>query len=260
MKIISWNVNGLRACLQKGFLEFLTQTNPDIVCLQEVRAEESQLIPVLESENNYSKTFYPASKKGYSGVATWLNQQTVAQANLVQSKGMEHSPSDHEGRVIYSVIGDLHLYNIYFPNGSRDHSRVEFKLDFYRHLETRLKQHLSDNHKVIVTGDFNTAPEAIDLANPQANEKTTGFLPIEREILARYFEMGYVDIFRKNNPDSKGHYTWWSNRPGVREKNIGWRIDYFVISPNLVDEIVDVQILSDVLGSDHCPILLELRD
>jgi exodeoxyribonuclease-3 len=253
MRIVSWNVNGLRACERNGFTEWFLQDKPDIMCMQEVRAELPQLPEHCQTPVGYHTTWNPAEKKGYSGVATWSRQQPTA----VQL-GLDHPDSDREGRCIVTEHDGFALYNIYFPNGSRDHSRVPFKLAFYEHLMQHLAERLARGDRLLIGGDFNTAHQEIDLANPRANVKTTGFLPEEREVLQRFMALGFRDVFRDRHPGEKGHYTWWSNRPGVREKNIGWRIDYFLASESLAPDVKAVYHLPEVKGSDHCPVVIEL--
>lgn len=254
MQIISWNVNGLRACERNGFTPWFEATRPDVLCLQEVRAELPQLPEHCQRPAGYHTAWNAAQKKGYSGVATWS-----AQAPDSVTLGLAHEDYDGEGRVIVTEQDGFALYNIYFPNGSRDHSRVGFKLAFYEHLMHQLSERLKKGDKLVVGGDFNTAHTEIDLANARANATTTGFLPEEREVLQRFMALGFHDVFRDRHPGEKGHYSWWSNRPGVRERNVGWRIDYFLVSHNLVDRVTAARYLPEVMGSDHCPVLLELK-
>ncbi|MNS32905.1 Exodeoxyribonuclease [compost metagenome] len=254
MRIVSWNVNGLRACERNGFTEWFTAAKPDVMCMQEVRAELPQLPEHCQTPVGYHTSWNAAVKKGYSGVATW----SVEQPKSVRL-GLEHDDFDTEGRVIVSEFEGFVLYNIYFPNGGRTLERVPFKLAFYEHLMAQLAERLKNGDRIIVCGDFNTAHRPIDLANPKANEKMTGFLPEERAVIDRFLDLGFKDVLRDRNPDAKGLYTWWSNRPGVRERNVGWRIDYFLVSDDLVDDVVDATILPEVKGSDHCPVVLELK-
>ena len=254
MRIVSWNVNGLRACERNGFTEWFRGASPDVMCMQEVRAELPQLPEHCQAPEGYHTSWNPAAKKGYSGVATWSRHAPKA-----VKLGLEHPESDSEGRVIVTEFEHFALYNIYFPNGGRTLERVPFKLEFYRHLMNQLAARLEAGDRVIVGGDFNTAHRAIDLANPKANEKMTGFLPEERAAIDEFLALGFRDVLRDRNPEAKGLYTWWSNRPGVRERNVGWRIDYFLVSENLVDRVVDATILPEVKGSDHCPVVLELE-
>ena len=254
MKIVSWNVNGLRACERNGFMRWFEAARPDILCLQEVRAEVDQLAPHCANPAGYHTSWNVAQKKGYSGVATWCATPPVTLAH-----GLDRAELDGEGRVIVTEHADFALYNIYFPNGSRDHSRVPFKLAFYEHLMARLAERLAKGDRLIVCGDFNTAHTEIDLANPKSNVKTTGFLPEERLVLQRFLDLGFHDVFRERHPGEQGHYSWWSNRPGVREKNVGWRIDYFLVSDSLLGRVTGARYLREVLGSDHCPVVLELK-
>lgn len=254
MKIVTWNVNGLRACERNGFSSWVYSFQPDILCLQEVKAEPNQLDVGLSHPQGFQAHWHPAtSKKGYSGVALWTGPEPMS-----VKLGVGMPEFDQEGRVIQADYGDFVLFNIYFPNGSRDHSRVPFKLAFYQRLLVLFDRLHTEGRQLIVTGDFNTAHQEIDLANPRSNQKTTGFLPEERGWVDRYLAHGFVDVFRQRNPHTRGAYTWWSYRPGVREKNIGWRIDYFLVSEALASRIKDVYHLPDVKGSDHCPVVLEI--
>ncbi len=254
MKIATWNVNGIRACEQKGLLDWVAKEQPDVICFQEVRAEVSQLSAALTAPKGYTPVWHHAtSKKGYSGVACW----TKTKPDAVQV-GCGNPEIDAEGRVIALTFGDVVLYNIYFPNGSRDLSRVPFKLAFYEYMLEQFDALHAQGKRLIVCGDYNTAHERIDLANPTANAKTTGFLLEEREWVTKYLDHGFRDIFRDRNPEMKGAYSWWSNRPGVREKNVGWRIDYFLVSTALTASVTDVYHRPEVLGSDHCPVILEI--
>ena len=254
MKIASWNVNGLRACEKNGFTAWLRAEAPDVVCLQEVRAERDQLPEHCAEPQGYHPFFNPCKiKKGYSGVATWATAEPAA-----VRYGVGVPAYDDEGRIVVTEHEGFALYNVYFPNGGRDLERVPFKLAFYEALMAELAERLARGDQLIVTGDFNTAHEAIDLSNPKANEKLTGFLPEERAAVTRFLGLGFRDVFRDRHPGEKGHHTWWSNRPGVREKNVGWRIDYFLVSEGLVPRVAAVYHQQDVRGSDHCPIVLEL--
>lgn len=254
MLITSWNVNGLRACERKGFWGWFNEHSPDILCLQEVRADVAQLSEALQMPEGYHAHWNPAQKKGYSGVATWSRHSPST-----VTTGLGEEAFDAEGRVVVSEHGGLVLYNIYFPNGGNTLERVPFKLSFYDTLMTQLQDRLARGERVVVVGDFNTAHTPIDLANPQSNVRSTGFLPEERAAVDRFLSLGFRDVFRDRHPGQGGHYTWWSNRMGARARNIGWRIDYFLISENLVDAVVGCQIHPDVQGSDHCPISLRLN-
>lgn len=252
MKLISWNVNGIRAVYNKGFPEWFTKESPDILCLQETKALYEQFPAGLLEMPQYEIFHSSAVKKGYSGVATFSTQK------FLDTKKFGKKLYDDEGRVLIHEHRDFFLVNAYFPNGSRDHKRVPFKMGFCEDMHAKINK-LQQKKPVIITGDFNTAHKEIDLANPKSNKKTTGFLPIERAWMDKFVEQGWVDIYRELHPEKIGAYTWWSNMPGVRDRNIGWRIDYFFISPALVKKVKRAEILPEVRGSDHCPVLLEFR-
>jgi exodeoxyribonuclease-3 len=254
-RLFSWNVNGIRACGRKGFLDWLTTAKPDVLGLQETRALPEQLEEGLRQPDGYHVHYHPAEKKGYSGVALYsrIEPQSVILGGLSEPR------FDDEGRLIIADYGDFLFYTGYFPNGGNDLSRVPYKLDFSEAVLQHAEAQRRAGRSIVICGDVNTAHEEIDLANPKSNKKNTGFLPEEREWVGRFIDHGYVDIFRKTHPDEGSHYTWWSNRKGVRERNVGWRIDYFFISPDLEEKIVAARIHSDVMGSDHCPIELELK-
>lgn len=251
MKLISWNVNGIRSVTKKGFLEWFTTASPDILCLQETRASFDQFPQDVKNFPGFGVHSAEAQKKGYSGVATFNRE------NFLDTKYLGSEVFDSEGRTLIHDLGPAYLINCYFPNGQRDHSRVPYKMDYCRTIQKKIRS-LRKKKPVIITGDFNTAHHPIDLANPVSNKNTTGFLLHEREWLDQIEADGMVDIYRKLNP-TKVQYTWWSNRPGCRERNIGWRIDYFYISEDLVAKVKGVKIHDQVMGSDHCPIELELR-
>ena len=253
-RLFSWNVNGIRACGRKGFLDWLAETRPDVLGLQETRALPEQLEEGLRQPDGYHVTYHPAERKGYSGVALY----TQIEAQSMVLGGLGEPRFDDEGRLIIADYGDFLFYTGYFPNGGNDLSRVPFKLEFSEAVLQHAEEQRRAGRSIVICGDFNTAHEEIDLANPKSNQKNTGFLPEERAWLSRLIDHGYVDIFRKLNPEATGAYTWWSNRPGVRARNVGWRIDYFIISPDLERRVVDARIHADVMGSDHCPIELEL--
>lgn len=255
MKLYSWNVNGIRALQKKGFLDWLNATQPDILGLQETKASPDQLDGELIAPPGYN-TYWAAStvKKGYSGVALY----TKTEPKRVQI-GLGIEEYDQEGRTIIAEYDDFTFITAYFPNGSSDHSRVPFKLAYYQAFLDYCNGCVADGRPVIFCGDLNTAHQEIDLARPKQNTKTTGFMPEEREWLTRYVDAGYVDIFRELNPTLEGAYNWWSNRSGARENNIGWRIDYFFITPDLRDRVETATIHPDVMGSDHCPISLTLK-
>lgn len=255
MRIASWNVNGLRACARKGFLSWLEDSEADVVGVQEVRAHTEQLPDSLREPRGWHASFAPAKRKGYSGVGLFSRS---APDEVETSLG---DPSfDDEGRVQLARFGDVLIANVYFPNGSgpnRDHSRVPYKLRFYRHLHERLATEMRAGAKIVVMGDFNTSPYEVDLARPKQNRRTSGFLARERAELVRWLDSGFVDSFRMFVSEG-GHYTWWSQREGVRARNVGWRLDLALVSPTLAEHVSDARIHADVHGSDHCPISLEI--
>lgn len=252
MKIISWNVNGIRAVHNKGFLEWITQESPDILCLQETKAELSQFPQAIVEHEHYSCISSSAEKKGYSGVATFSREK------FLDTQKMGNPEYDNEGRVLIHELSDFFLVNCYFPNSSRDHKRLPYKVKFCEDILQKMNS-LRKKKPVILTGDFNVAHKEIDLANPKTNTKNAGFLPEERAWMDRIVSEGWIDIYRHINPDKEGAYTWWSQmNPSIRQRNIGWRLDYFVVSPELLPRIKSADILSGVTGSDHCPVSLTL--
>lgn len=255
MKIVSWNVAGLRACEKKGFYEWYLNSNPDVICLQETKALPEQLSDRLVSPDNHEALYAPAEKKGYSGVATWVRKGV----NVKHKVGLGIEEFDTEGRTIISEFDDYILFNCYFPNGKRDHSRVPYKLDFSREVAKQaLELKKKTKKEVIITGDYNTAHHEIDLANPKTNKKSTGFLPIEREWMDEFKSQGFTDVFRHFTPEENGHYTWWTYRGDCRARNIGWRIDYFWCTNEMLSRVDNCAHHTDILGSDHCPISMEL--
>jgi len=255
MRIVSWNVNGLRACVKKGFLDVLAQTDADIWLLQEVRAFPEQLSTEARQPPGWHTAFFPAERPGYSGVGIYSR---VAPDKVETSLGEERF--DAEGRFIAAHFGRLVIASVYFPKGSgrdRDNSRVPYKLDFCAAVFERIEQ-LRKRGPVFVAGDYNTAVEAIDLARPKTNTKSSGFLPEERDEMRRWFDAGWVDIFRRQHPEEPGHYSWWRQFGGARENNVGWRIDYVLASPSAAKRVREAFIWPDVLGSDHCPVGVDL--
>ncbi len=251
MKITTWNVNGLRAVMGKGFRDWAMRDAADILCLQEIKARPEQLADEMRELPGYTSFWNPAQRPGYSGVASYVKSPlTEIQFGL----GVEEF--DAEGRVIrMSLSDDLILYNIYFPNGQRGHDRVQFKLAFYETLLSQCNLLHADGKKIIITGDFNTAHQEIDLANPKSNANTSGFLPEERAWIDTYLSNGFTDIYRQLYPD-RIEYTWWTFITRARERNVGWRLDYFLVSDAFVPRVKDVVIQSEVHGSDHCPVSL----
>ncbi len=254
VKITTWNVNGLRAVLKKGVHAWWEAEDPDILCLQEIKATPEQLTPEqLAVFDGYTPLWNPAIRKGYSGVATFTKPEP-----LQIQFGLGEERFDVEGRVVQTRYPEFVLFNIYFPNGQRDQGRLDFKLDFYACLLELCDRMHAAGDRIILTGDFNTAHKEIDLKNPKQNENTSGFMPIERAWIDRYLEHGFVDAFRVLYPEEV-KYTWWTYRFGARRRNIGWRLDYFLISEPLMPMVEDVVIHDQVTGSDHCPVTLEIR-
>lgn len=253
MKIITWNVNGLRAVHKKDFTKWFAAEKADVVCLQEIKisraqAEEDEaLLHPLGYESNWSF----AEKAGYSGLAVY-SRKSPQDVRI----GLGIREFDSEGRWLETDFGDLTLINSYFPNSQRDHARLSYKLKFCQAAEKRLQKLRAENREVVLCGDFNIAHREIDLKNPKSNAKNAGFLPEERAWLDRMIdEIGWIDAFRQFEK-GPGHYTWWSYRPGVREKNVGWRLDYFMTNPEVSDRLKAVAHLPEVMGSDHCPVRL----
>ncbi len=253
--LLSWNVNGIRAVYRKGFLSWLYATNPHILCLQETRAEVQQLPAELAQPHGYF-AFWNSSrrKKGYSGTGLFTKTEPL---NVQFGLGIDKF--DQEGRTIIAQFPTFTLVNCYFPNGSRDHSRVPFKLAFYDAFLQKCESLRTKGKPMLFCGDVNTAHREIDLANPKSNQNTTGFLPEERAWIDHVLAAGYVDTFRHFHPEEPGQYTWWSVPTRARARNVGWRIDYFFAAQELMSRIVDAFILPDVLGSDHCPVGVTLR-
>jgi exodeoxyribonuclease-3 len=255
MKLYSWNVNGIRAAQKKGFLDWLNAVQPDILGVQETKAHPEQLDEELLAPPGYTSFWASSSvKKGYSGVGLY----SKVEPNDVKI-GLGIDAFDQEGRTIIAEYDDFTFITAYFPNGGNDHSRVPFKMDYKAAFRDYCNQCREAKRPIIFCGDVNTAHQEIDLARPKQNQKTTGFLPNERAWIDQIVEDGYVDIFRELNPELEGAYNWWSNRSGARERNVGWRIDYFFISPDLRDRVATADIHADVMGSDHCPISLTLK-
>jgi exodeoxyribonuclease-3 len=259
VRITTWNVNGLRAVAGKGALNWLTHAAPEVVCLQEIKARPEQVQwEVLCGANplaDYAAAWNPAEKPGYSGVATFTRSSCDA-----TDHGLGVAAFDVEGRVIRSQFGRLHLFNVYFPNGQRGQTRVAYKLDFYAELLRQAQALMAAGEQVVICGDFNTAHREIDLRHPKQNAHTSGFLPEERAWIDRYLEAGLVDAFRTLYPERRDAYTWWTYISQARQKNVGWRLDYFLVSANLMPQVQDVTIHADVMGSDHAPVTLEIAD
>jgi len=252
MKLISWNVNGVRAVVKKGFLDWLDQAQPDILCLQETKAHVDQLTAEILTDHGYNTYWHSGDRRGYSGVATFCKEEP-----LYVQEGLGIERYDAEGRVLLTEHENFLLYNIYFPNGQKDDERLQYKLDFYNDLLPIINEQVESGNNVVVTGDWNTAHHPIDLARPKQNVNTSGFMPIERKKLDMFVENGWIDTFRLFHQEGE-RYSWWTYRFGARERNVGWRIDYFFVNEGFVDKVEDANIHDEVMGSDHCPVSLEI--
>lgn len=252
-KLISWNVNGIRAAEKKGFVNWLSQTGAEMVCVQETKAQPEQLSKALLSPDGYQAAWFSAEKKGYSGVGTYSRM-----APTRVTPGFNDARFDHEGRALMHEFEPFVLFNIYFPNGGRGPEWVQHKLAFYRKFLAIAQKLMKAGRSVVVCGDFNTAYAEIDLARPKENVNHSGFMPDERAALDEYFAAGFVDTFRLLHPETV-KYTWWDQVTRSRERNVGWRLDYFIVSPDLKDKIVSAEIHDEVMGSDHCPVSLVLN-
>jgi exodeoxyribonuclease-3 len=265
IRLASWNVNGLRAVHKKTFPSWFASESADIVCLQEIKCSREQVAgdEELTHPSGYFSHFHSAQKPGYSGLAIYSRREP-----LDVREGIGRDEFDAEGRwleVDYQLSdfqkgssSTITVINSYWPNSQRDHTRLPFKLDFCSAAEKRLEDLRREGRQVVICGDFNIAHKEIDLKNPKTNINNAGFLPEERAWMDRFTSLGWVDTFRSLNSDP-GHYTWWSYRPGVREKNIGWRLDYFFMNPEWSDRLLSVDDLPHILGSDHCPVRFEFR-
>ncbi|MGM0534046.1 MAG: exodeoxyribonuclease III [Campylobacterota bacterium] len=253
MKLMSWNVNGIRAIEKKGFNEILRDLDADVVALQETKAHPDQLSDNLTQMDGYHCYFDSAEKKGYSGVALYCRQKPEAVHNL----GIEEF--DREGRVLIAHFRNFTLINCYFPNSQKEGIRLDYKLRFCDAVLNRCNKYVGAGKNVVLCGDYNIAHTAIDLKNPKSNEKNAGFLPQERDWMSEFLSAGYRDLFRDAHPEEPGHYTWWSYRFNARAKNAGWRIDYFCVDEGFAPQTKNAKILSDVMGSDHCPVWLEVQ-
>lgn len=250
-KIISWNVNGIRAAEGKGLYKWMKTADPDILCLQETKAYPEVLTKKFIEPEGYYSYFASAERKGYSGVVTYSKREPLN----VRTMGIDEF--DIEGRYIELEFPEYTIINCYFPNSQTEGKRLDYKLRFCNALLEKMNTLRDNGKKLILCGDYNIAHKEIDLANPKTNTGNPGFLPEERAWMDEFIGAGYIDVFRFFDP-APGNYTWWSYRFSAREKNIGWRIDYFTITENLLDDVKNCEILSDVTGSDHCPVLMEL--
>lgn len=250
--IVSYNVNGIRAAIKKGFIDWLKTGQFDIVCVQETKANKEQVDLNLFTEIGYHGTWFSAQKKGYSGVAVFSK---MTPDHVV--RGCEIEAFDNEGRVLRTDFGELTLLNCYFPSGTSGDERQALKIQFLDDIYNYAQELKKERPHLILLGDYNIAHNEIDLHNPKANKKTTGFLPEERAWMTKWFANGFTDAFRYKHPEEV-QYSWWSYRAGARGKNKGWRLDYQSVSDNIKDKIIDAYQLTDVVHSDHCPVWLEL--
>jgi len=257
MKMVSWNINGIRAAWKKGLPEYLESCGADLVFLQETKAHPEQLERELLSPPGWGSAFEAGDRKGYSGVAALWRRDTVGEPDEVQ-RGLGVDRFDAEGRVVMVRYGDLCVFGNYFPNGGKGPERVDYKLDFYDVMLQRMNELRRRGRDVVVCGDYNTAHRPIDLARPEQNRNTSGFLAEERAWMDRWFAEGWVDTFRHLHPDARDVYSWWSYRLVARPKNVGWRIDYFLVDEAAKDRIVSAEVVTGQEGSDHCPVWLEL--
>jgi exodeoxyribonuclease III len=250
MKLVSWNVNGLRACVNKGFLDYFHEVNADIFCVQETKLQEGQIKLELDGYHQY---WNYAQKKGYSGTAVFTKVEPIS-----VRYGVGEDDAEIEGRILTLEFENFFLVNVYTPNSQRDLARLAYRLDWEGRILAHLKQ-LDDKKPVVLCGDLNVAHHEIDLRNPKSNLGNSGFTEEERGKMSGLLENGFIDSYRYFHPEKEGSYTWWSYMRNVRERNIGWRIDYFIVSERLEDQLVTADIHCDIMGSDHCPVVLEMK-
>ncbi|MDN5342798.1 MULTISPECIES: exodeoxyribonuclease III [Oceanotoga] len=253
MKLISWNVNGIRAIYKKNLLDFIKKYEPDILSIQEIKAMEDQLPKKLINFGDYKKYFFSAERKGYSGVSTFTKKEPK---NI--KFGMDNKIFDSEGRTLITEFDNFSLFNIYFPNGKANDERLKYKMDFYYYLLDYLEEYKKTQPNIIICGDVNTAHKEIDLARPKENSNTSGFLIEEREWIDKLLESGFLDAFRVFNK-KEDQYSWWDYKTKARERNVGWRIDYFFISETIKNNLKNAYHLDEIMGSDHCPIGIEIE-
>lgn len=252
-KLLCWNVNGIRAAQRKGFLEWLNRESPDILCLQETKANPKQLDKDLLEPDGYHTYWNYPERKGYSGVVIFTREKPVG-----VSYDFGVADLEIEGRVVSTEYPGFILVNIYFPNGKKDKSRLRYKMDFYEVFLRFIDSLKAEGKKLVICGDFNTAHKEMDLARPKENEKVSGFLPVERAWIDKFIAHGYIDTFRHFHKEPN-QYTWWDMKTRARERNIGWRLDYFFVSENLLLSVSRAFIMSEVMGSDHCPVGIILK-
>jgi len=249
-KLISWNVNGIRACVKKGFLDYFNKVDADIFCIQESKLQEGQIDLELEGYHQY---WNYAEKKGYSGTAIFTKDEPIS-----VTYGMGIAEHDNEGRVITLEFDDFYAITVYTPNSKRELARLDYRIDWENCFREYINK-LDKNKPVIVCGDLNVAHKEIDLKNPKTNRKSAGFSDEEREKFSEFLESGFIDTYRYFYPDKEGAYSWWSYMFNARANNAGWRIDYFCTSERLKDKLVSADIHTDILGSDHCPVELVIK-
>ena len=252
LRLLSWNVNGIRAMQKKGFVEWVLDADPDILCIQETKAHPSQLDAELLNIEGFSSHFVSAERKGYSGVALYTKIEPVK-----VTEGLGIAEFDAEGRTLIAEYNDFVLYNIYYPNGKRDKTRLKYKMSFYDAFLKHALENMKAGKNIIVCGDVNTAHKEIDLSHPKANSKVSGFLPEERAWIDKLLSHGFIDTLRVFHEEPM-LYSWWDYKTRARERNIGWRLDYFFVSESLQPKLQDAFILNDVMGSDHCPVGISL--
>lgn len=253
MKLISWNVNGIRAVANKNAFAWVDEHKPDVLCLQEIKAEAHQIPETLFNHSFTCNHVNSATKKGYSGTMTFSTH------DFIQTDTALHIDHTVEGRILEHHFGDVVLFNVYFPNGQQSEARLAHKMKFYRDFLEHCQSLRAKGKSIIICGDVNTAHREIDLTHPKANEDTSGFLPSERAWIDQLLAHGYIDTFRHIHGDKTECYSWWSYRAGARARNVGWRIDYFFISEELKDQLKDAFILDHILGSDHCPVGIDIE-
>jgi len=252
MRLVSWNVNGIRAAARRGLIEWLTGQDADVFCLQETKAHPDQVDESLREPQSFHTFWACAERRGYSGVALFVRREP-----LEVTAGLGLPRFDSEGRVLSARYPQFLLFNVYFPNGKMNDERLQYKMDFYEAFLGRLVALRDRGERIVICGDYNTAHTEIDLSHPKENVKVSGFLPQEREWMDRLAGHGFIDTFRMFHADG-GHYTWWDLKTRARERNIGWRLDYFFVSDNLAGAVRDAAIHPEVFGSDHCPVSLTL--
>jgi exodeoxyribonuclease-3 len=255
MKIVSWNVNGYRAILGKGFQKWFHDVDADVIGLQEVKAHKEAVDPKMLEYQGYQCFWHAAKKPGYSGTALWTRKEPLS-----YQEGLGNSKIDDEGRVQILEFKDFYLLNCYFPNSQDERARLKYKLEFCDEVLDFCKKAVAKGKQVIVQGDLNIAHTEIDLKNAKTNQDSPGFYPEEREWMTKFLKNGMRDVFRERHPGETGLYTWWSYRANARANNAGWRIDYHVLSDGIADRVKDIDHQRSVFGSDHCPVWVQLKD